>query len=293
MNHQKTLATILTLAGSDPSGGAGVQADCKTIHALGGYALSVTTALTTQNSQGVQAVYQVDPNVFAAQVDALLADYQIDALKIGMLGNADKVEQLSGILQQIPVNTPIILDPVLISSSGKTLLQNNAIAALLEKVIPLVTVLTPNIPEAEFLLAQSDIEIELNDLLSQQEFKTIAKALQQLKCNNILLKGGHGCGDQAIDYLFTELQSKPQIHSFAQPRIQVQHSHGTGCTLSSAIATKLAQGNSIEQAVAASKDYLHQALLQSATGQPHYRPLSEAKNEKSHRSGGLHHFFAK
>lgn len=283
------LATVLTLAGSDPSGGAGIQTDSKTIHALGGYALGVATALTAQNSQGVQSVFQVEPRVFSAQVDALLADYQIDALKIGMLGNADKVEQLNAVLQRLAPQTPSILDPVLVSSSGKTLLNDDAIQMLIKQLIPHITLLTPNLPEAELLLKKLGKSVALNALLGQQQLTEIAKQLARLKCPNILLKGGHSNDELAVDYLFSDLLGKPKIQSFAQHRIQVQHSHGTGCTLSSAIAIKLAQGHPLNEAVSQAKDYLHQALLQSDLGQPNYRPLP-SKEKKNHRSGGLHHF---
>ncbi|BBP44765.1 hydroxymethylpyrimidine/phosphomethylpyrimidine kinase [Thiosulfatimonas sediminis] len=280
------LATVLTLAGSDPSGGAGIQADSKTIHALGGYALGVATALTAQNAQGVQAVFAVEPLIFAAQVNALLADYHIDALKIGMLADADKVLQSADILTKLPLKTACVLDPVLVSSSGKILLAQDAIQHLLHHLIPKVTLLTPNLPEAQLLLEHCGVHVDLNHLLTKQQFSTIRDALAHLHCANILLKGGHSTEDMAVDYLFSDFHKHPQIHSFAQPRITSQHNHGTGCTLSSAIACKLAQGETLHEAVSQAKDYLQQALLHSSAGQPHYLPLKT----KSHRNGGLHHF---
>lgn len=280
------LATVLSLAGSDPSGGAGIQADSKSIHALGGYALSVATALTAQNSQGVQAVFEVSWKAFAMQLHVLDEDYDFDAIKIGMLADAEKIEIICDFLNGHR-QTPVVLDPVLLSSSGSTLLDNDGVELLIKRLIPQITLLTPNLPEAEFLLAQLGIETDLNGLLRQQDVNAIAAALKALNCTNILLKGGHSADDMAVDYLFTGLQTELQIHSFAQPRLAVQHSHGTGCTLSSAIATKLAQGYNLVEAVQQGKDYLHQALLHSDTGQPNYLPV----NEKSHRSGGLSHFW--
>ncbi|QKI88195.1 bifunctional hydroxymethylpyrimidine kinase/phosphomethylpyrimidine kinase [Thiomicrorhabdus xiamenensis] len=278
-----SLPTVLTIAGSDPSGGAGIQADCKSIHALGGYALSVATALTAQNSQGVQGVYPVSVDAFKAQLDSLLADYQIDAVKIGMLAEASKIETVSELLQDLRV--PVVLDPVLVSSSGAVLLQQEAIQHLTEKLLPQVTLVTPNHPEAQLLLQQAGFNGSLQNILKDNE-TVPARAFAEMGIQNLLLKGGHQTGSMACDSLFEKLQSEPEIHSFCKPRLQVQHSHGTGCTLSSAIATFLARGETLLDAVQKSKQYLHQALAGASQAQPHYRPsLHEAE-----RTGGLNHF---
>ncbi|MBO1924625.1 bifunctional hydroxymethylpyrimidine kinase/phosphomethylpyrimidine kinase [Thiomicrorhabdus sp. 6S3-12] len=278
-----SLPTVLTIAGSDPSGGAGIQADCKSIHALGGYALSVATALTAQNSQGVQGVYPVSADAFKAQLDSLLADYQIDAVKIGMLAEASKIETVSELLENLSV--PVVLDPVLVSSSGTVLLQQKAIQNLTEKLLPQVTLVTPNLPEAQLLLKQAGFNDSLQKALQDNE--TIpARAFAEMGIQNLLLKGGHQTGSMACDALFEKLQSEPQIHSFCKPRLQVQHSHGTGCTLSSAIATFLARGETLPNAVQKSKQYLHQTLAYAGQAQPHYR----SSLQESERKGGLNHF---
>lgn len=282
-----SLPTVLSIAGSDPSGGAGIQADCKSIHALGGYALSVATALTAQNSQGVQGVYPVSADAFKAQLDSLLADYQIDAVKIGMLADAGKIDTVAERLDKLQV--PVVLDPVLVSSSGTVLLQQQAIQHLIKKLLPQATLVTPNLPEAQLLLQQAGFNDTWQKNLQDNETvqaQVQARAFAEMGIQNLLLKGGHQTGSTACDVLFEKLQSKYRTHSFCKPRLQVQHSHGTGCTLSSAIATFLARGETLPNAIQKSKQYLHQTLASANQAQPHYHPLEH----EAERKGGLNHF---
>ncbi|HHS99541.1 MAG TPA: bifunctional hydroxymethylpyrimidine kinase/phosphomethylpyrimidine kinase [Thiomicrospira sp.] len=288
---QGQIATVLTIAGSDSSAGAGIQADLKSIHALDGYALTVITAITAQNSQGVQSVFAVPAEQVKQQLNCLLEDYQIDAIKIGMLGNQGIVDVVTEWLKNTP-QTPVVLDPIILSSSGKTLLENTAIENLVKNLFPLCALVTPNLPELNFLLKNSgshEIKGKLN------EMPKLTKQLQQKNWPNILLKGGHTPEEQAIDYLISTSikqkeneQNQANVQSFVSPRITVQHNHGTGCTLSSAIATELAKGCPLEVAVGKAKTYLFTALQQADSYQPHYKELDAEQNTKRH--GGLHHF---
>jgi len=284
------IPTVLTIAGSDCSAGAGLQTDLKTIHALGGYALTVPTAITIQNSQGVQAVYPLEARQVAEQLDCLFADYDIAAIKIGMLTNTEILGAITACLEHHP-NIQVVLDPIVLSSSGKTLLEEPAIHNMVRTLFPLCALITPNIPELEYLLKHVfDCDINLQEI----NIDKVAQILSQLGWPNTLLKGGHSHENQATDYLFTtsedgnRVRDKMHIEKFSSSRIQVQHNHGTGCTLSSAIATELAKGLPLNQAVKRAKEYLFKALQQSDAHQPHYKTL-ELKNQ-SNRHGGLHHF---
>lgn len=293
-NHsptKKPLPTVLTIAGFDPSGGAGLQADSKTIHALGAYALNSITAVTVQNSFGVQAVHPTKPELLQSQLQCLAEDYQFDAIKIGMLADHQQVKIVADFLTAFK-GVPSILDPVLISSSGKTLLAENARKTLITELLPAVTLVTPNIPEAELLLKAAGHE--LNDW--QQ--KTLFKQFSQLGVQNLLLKGGHRKvadepSEHAEDWLFTDLPQQlnnlsQHIGTFTGKRLQIQHNHGTGCTLSSAIATFLAEGKPLKEAVKQAKTYLTEALKTADLYQPNYR--SKSAEIESQRHGGLNHF---
>ncbi|MBF6058959.1 bifunctional hydroxymethylpyrimidine kinase/phosphomethylpyrimidine kinase [Thiomicrorhabdus heinhorstiae] len=274
-----SLPTVLTLAGFDPSGGAGLQADIKTIHALGGYALSVASAFTVQNSQGVSAVYDTDLLQGTQALQHLHKDYQCDAIKIGMLPSLSWVQICHRELSQRN-QVPSVLDPVLVSSSGLPLIDENAIQEMIETLFPQVTLVTPNLPELNYFLGT-------NYLGRLEEMEEIGRQLRQLKIKNALIKGGHAQGDFAIDYLIQNLGERLRVTPFQSPRIQVQHDHGTGCTLSSAIALYLAKGEKLVTAVAEAKSYLNRALNESDRHQPHYRQGPAQKT----RRGGLHHFF--
>ena len=256
-------ATILTIAGSDPFGGAGIQADCKTIHALGGYALSVATALTSQNSLGVESVYTPPVEVFKSQLNCLLDDIKIDALKIGMLSSLENVQTVIELIQQYSLKN-IVLDPVLISTSGHRLLNPDAIALLTEKLFPLTTLITPNIPEALLLTKQEKL-----DQLTEKNLLKLAP--------NILLKGGHNTNSkQATDTLY---QNNRAVKTFQANWVKTNHTHGTGCVLSSAIATQLALGNPLNQAIQQAKEYLSQQLNQSNQLKLSYHNQSNQRRE--------------
>jgi len=287
----KNLPTILSIAGSDCSAGAGIQADLKTIHALGGYALTVPTALTSQNSLGVQQVFPVNSRHVRQQLYALSEDYQIDTIKIGMLTNKDIIEEVSNWLTQFP-SIPAILDPIIISSSGKPLLDSASLTSLKTELFPLITLVTPNLPELNALLNS-------NFLGLFEETDNISHQLTNQGWPNTLLKGGHSKGADAqtnsIDYLFGKQPlSCNESHvilqkSYSSPRLSVQHNHGTGCTLSSAIATYLAKGQPIAEAIQSAKSYLFEALKNADKGQPRYVVLNEDENRQRH--GGVYHFY--
>lgn len=237
---------ILTIAGSDSSGGAGIQADIKTISALGGYAMSVICSITAQNTQTVTAVSDIPPAIVGAQIDAVFEDIRVDAVKIGMVSNADIVHVIADRLKTYQPKITV-LDPVMISTSGCTLLQPDAQQALIQELIPLATVITPNIPEAEVI---SGLEINNEDDIEHALYK-----IQELGCENILIKGGHSSGEP-IDTLLCG----DDMYKFAAKRVDTKNTHGTGCTLSSAIATCLAQTHDLNLAVAKAKDYVTYAL---------------------------------
>lgn len=239
--------SVLTIAGSDSGGGAGIQADIKTITALGLYASSAITAVTAQNTLGVQMVRLVAPELLAAQLDSVFSDLMPQAVKIGMLGTKDAILT---VVNRIKYYSPgrIVLDPVMVSTSGKRLLDEEALAALSENLIPLSSLVTPNIPEAEVLLGGISIQ-------SKEDMQKAALRLSGYYHVPVLLKGGH-LSSEACDLLC----AGGTLHWYCAPRIANPNSHGTGCTLSSAIACGLAEDISLEQSVARAKRYLSGAL---------------------------------
>lgn len=278
-----TLPSVLVIAGFDPSGGAGVLADTKTIHANGGYAACVISAITVQNTQGVKTVDPIDAVTFQAQLSTLAEDMVFDAIKIGMLASLEQVQIVSEFLKTH--NLKVVLDPVLISSSGQELLPANAIPAFIEQLIPKATLLTPNRPEADFLAKKINRPVTHWNQVHRAQ---IAATLSHLNCANLLLKGGHSeTANQGVaeDWLFS--WEDPNVECFRSPWLKVQHNHGTGCTLASAIATQLAFGHSVSKAVELGKRYLSQALAHADQNQPNYHPLPAGKT----RHGSLHHFF--
>ncbi len=237
----------LTIAGSDSSGGAGIQADLKSFAALGVYGASVLTALTAQNTRGVRAVHDVPPEFVCAQIDAVLTDLPIGAIKIGMLSVPATIHAVAQSLAAYP-SIPLVLDPVMISKSGAPLLHDVAVDTLRHALLPRATLLTPNLPEAARLLERT----HLADLLEA------AQALLALGPQAVLLKGGHGDGDEVIDLLVTREQ--PSGYVFRHSRQLTRHTHGTGCTLSSAIAAGLAHGLALPLAVAEAIEWLQGAI---------------------------------
>ena len=238
---------VLIVAGSDSSGGAGVQADIKTVTTLGGYAAAAITALTAQNTTGVFAVLPVPPDFVRRQIDVVLADIGADCIKIGMLHDAGIVAAVAESLASVP-DLPLVLDPVMRSTSGALLLEASAIEVLKRRLIPRARVLTPNLPEAEMLLGRPIAGVE--------DMPAAARALAAFGARAVVLKGGHLAGDTLRDVVV----DGDEIYAFESARIDTRHTHGTGCTLASAIATGLAQGMALRPAVARALDFVQQAI---------------------------------
>jgi hydroxymethylpyrimidine/phosphomethylpyrimidine kinase len=241
-------AIALTIAGSDSSGGAGIQADLKTFTAFGVYGAAVITALTAQNTRGVAAVEPVAASFVFKQIEAVLSDLAVGAVKTGMLANADIVEAVARILRAAPAR-PLVVDPVMVATSGDVLLAPEAVDAVKRELIPLATLITPNLAEAAWLLGAKMAA-------SEAEAVTQAEALMALGCKAVLVKGGHGGGDTAVDILC----DGAGIERFARPRVDTPHTHGTGCTLSAAIAALMAQGVELREAVGRAKTFVWEAL---------------------------------
>ncbi|MEM8802944.1 MAG: bifunctional hydroxymethylpyrimidine kinase/phosphomethylpyrimidine kinase [Pseudomonadota bacterium] len=238
---------ILSIAGSDPSGGAGIQADIKSISANGGYAMAVITALTAQNTQGVTAVEVTPLDMITAQIAAIRADIRIDAIKIGMLGNAPVIETVAEALEGL--DTPIVLDPVMVAKGGDRLLDPSAVAAMRAVLVPRATVITPNLPEAADLLGEAEVS-DIDAMHLQGE------ALLSLGPKAVLLKGGHLKSGDAVDLVL----SPDGTAELTSPRTATRNTHGTGCTLSSALATQLGLGHSLIEAAERAKAYISKAI---------------------------------
>jgi len=238
---------VLVIAGSDSGAGAGIQADIKTVMALGGYATTAITALTAQNSFGVQAAMPVPPAFLRAQIEAVLSDIGADCAKIGMLGTGANVAVVADCLALHP-NLPVVLDPVRLAKGGAALLDDDALAVFIESLLPRATLLTPNIPEAEILTGQP--------IRSLDDRLIAARALLGLGPRAVLLKGGHWPGDRVTDLLLTA----DGVTFFHAPRQATRHTHGTGCTLASAVATGLAQGLNLSKAVQRAHSYVQRAI---------------------------------
>ncbi|MCK0097322.1 bifunctional hydroxymethylpyrimidine kinase/phosphomethylpyrimidine kinase [Yoonia sp. F2084L] len=241
------IPNILSIAGSDPSGGAGIQADIKAISANGGYAMAAITGLTAQNTRGVRAVEMVSPDMITAQIAAIRDDIAIHAVKIGMLGDARTIETVAQALDGL--DAPIVLDPVMVAKGGDRLLAADAVTALRDRLLPRATVLTPNLPEAADLLGVSEATT-LDDMREQ------AVQLRALGCAAILIKGGHLSDAVATDLLVTA----QGVQAFPAPRIDTRNTHGTGCTLSSALATHIGLGHPLPKAARRAKAYITGAI---------------------------------
>jgi hydroxymethylpyrimidine/phosphomethylpyrimidine kinase len=260
-------AIALTIAGSDSGGGAGIQADLKTFSALGVYGASVITALTAQNTRAVTMVEPASAAMIAAQMQAIFDDLDIRAVKLGMLGGTDAIRTVvSGLTG---CDLPIILDPVMIAKSGDALLEGSAIGALRDLLLPRATLLTPNLPEAARLLDRPVAE-------TQDEMKDQAFALMELGAKAVLMKGGHAEGPECRDLLVTT----DQVTAFTAPRHATRNTHGTGCTLSAAIAAGLAKGLDLTQSVTRAHRYLQGAIATADDLQV------------GHGHGPVHHFHA-
>lgn len=242
------IANVLTIAGSDSGGGAGIQADLKAISAMGAYGLSVITALTAQNTRAVTAIHDVPPDMIAAQMDAVFDDIRIDAVKIGMLSRPEVIAVVAERLRQYGAEK-IVLDPVMVAKSGDALLQPDAVSALVDHLLPLATVITPNLPEAGVLLDRTPPR----DLDAMRRAATDLRALGP---KAVLLKGGHLEDGDAVD-VFEDENGRQELPS---PRIETKNTHGTGCTLSAAIAALLGQGVALPDAARRAKNYIAQAI---------------------------------
>jgi hydroxymethylpyrimidine/phosphomethylpyrimidine kinase len=242
------IRNVLSIAGSDPSGGAGIQADLKAFSARGVYGMAVLTALTAQNTQGVSGVHLVPPQFVASQIAAVFADIRVDAIKIGMIANSGIAEAVAAAL--LPHRgIPIVIDPVMIAKGGAALLDSDAVDVLTQKLLPLATLLTPNLPEAAALLHEPVAT-------TRDEMAAQAERLRALGPVAVLVKGGHLESAESPDVLSTA----SGIRWFEGNRLPTKNTHGTGCTLSSALAAELAKGASPEDAVAIAKDYLAGAV---------------------------------
>lgn len=260
----------VTIAGSDSSGGAGIQADLKTFAALRVYGASVITALTAQNTRGVQAIHDVPADFVAAQIDSVFTDLSVTAVKIGMLSQVATIEAVAAGLRRHAGGIPIVLDPVMVATSGDRLISEEAVEALRRHLLPLADLVTPNLPETATLIGEANAASE-NEAVAQ------GRRLLAIGARGVLVKGGHGIGSESVDHL---LCADGTLRRFAAPRIETRNTHGTGCTLSAAVAAGLARGLALVEAVAQAKRYVSAAIAGAdavAVGRGH---------------GPVHHFHA-
>ena len=249
----KKYKTVLTIAGSDSGGGAGIQADIKTISAMGCYAASAITAVTVQNTLGVQTVHPVPLDILEGQIDAVLSDIGADAVKIGMLHSAEVVELVARMIEKYSIRN-VVLDPVMVSTSGHRLIEETAVQTIKEKLLPLARVVTPNIPEAEVLIGR---------LISGEcDFLSVSQELAECYGVSVLLKAGHLTGETLTDY-FNNAEDGT-LTLLPSQRVDTVNTHGTGCTLSSAFAAGLAKGLDLTQSAHAAKHYIEQAIISGA-----------------------------
>ncbi|MCC5977248.1 MAG: bifunctional hydroxymethylpyrimidine kinase/phosphomethylpyrimidine kinase [Salinarimonas sp.] len=241
-------AIAVTIAGSDSGGGAGIQADLKTFSALRVYGASVITALTAQNTQGVQAIHDLPAEFIAAQMDSVFSDLKVDAVKIGMLSKPDVIETVAAGIERHNISR-VVLDPVMVAASGDRLVSEDAIDALRNVLLPHAAIVTPNLPEAAALLGEDVAQDE-------EAMRDQGKRILAMGPSAVLIKGGHGSGIESTDLLI----ESTNVHRLPAPRIDTRNTHGTGCTLSSAIAAYLAQGHTLHPAVEAAKAYISAAI---------------------------------
>ena len=262
--------TALTIAGSDSCGGAGIQADIKTMSALGVYAASAITAITVQNTMGVYAIQKVEPDIVKGQIKAVMDDIHPDAIKIGMVNDAETIHAIAETLKGYTPSQHsfhLVIDPVMVSTSGCRLMQADALDVFIKDLLPLATLLTPNIPEAEILAGMKIQDIE--------DIRLAATRIIQLGCKNVLIKGGHFEGKEKTDYLFEKNDFKNTVDCSYEERegatyletkykgetVHTRNTHGTGCTLSSAITSFIARGCNMPTAIASAKKYLSDAIF--------------------------------
>ncbi len=241
-------STALTIAGSDSGGGAGIQADLKTFSALGVYGASAITAVTAQNTRSVAAVGEIPAKLVAAQIDAVLDDIEVHAVKVGMLFTSEVTRTVAARLRERSL--PVVLDPVVVAKSGDALLREDAAAALIGEMLPLATLVTPNLPEAARILGDAQAA-------SEEQMVAQARALVRLGARAVLMKGGHGTGPTVTDFL---VAGEAEPARLAAPRRETRNTHGTGCSLSSAVAAEPAKGRQLADAVRRAHAWLQQAI---------------------------------
>lgn len=262
-----TCPSVLTIAGFDGSGGAGIQADIKTFSALGCFATSALTALPVQNTQGVRKIYPIPESAVAEQIEAIMDDIFPQAVKIGMVHTPQLVETIVNTLAKYP-KIPVVFDPVMVATSGHRLIEEETVNTIINKLFPIADVITPNMDEAT-ILAKAEVK-------TLEDMQAAGKLISGLGCKSILLKGGHQESDIITSLFFDETG---QIHSFETEKFKTNNTHGSGCTLSSAIAAYLAQGNSLYDSVSLGQQYVFEAI-------------KSGKDFKTgHGNGPLNHFF--
>ena len=266
---KKKYRRVLTIAGSDSGGGAGIQADIKAISAMGCFAASAITAVTVQNTLGVQAVHPVPLDILEGQIDAVLSDIGADAVKIGMLHSAEVVSLVADKMKQYGVRN-VVLDPVMVSTSGHRLIEDSAVQVIKERLLPLARVVTPNLPEAEILVGRK--------IAGECDFRDVAMELSSAYGVSVMLKAGHLSEETLTDYFHNAEDGSLTL--LPSKRVVTRNTHGTGCTLSSAIAAALARGEGLTEAAKSAKRYLEQAII------------SGAEYEIGNGFGPVDHFFA-
>ncbi len=265
---KKKYNRVLTIAGSDSGGGAGIQADIKAISAMECYAASAITAVTVQNTIGVQVVHPVPLDILEGQIEAVLSDIGADAIKIGMLHSTEVVKIVAQKIKQYGIKN-VVLDPVMVSTSGHRLIEESAVEVIQEHLIPLARVLTPNVPEAEILIGK--------EITGECNFEETAKELAHRYGVSVLLKAGHLSGDVLTDYFYNN--EDDTLTLLPSRRVETRNTHGTGCTLSSALAAALAKGEDLKDAAKSAKKYIEQAII------------AGADYEIGHGHGPVNHFF--
>ncbi|MCF8233127.1 MAG: bifunctional hydroxymethylpyrimidine kinase/phosphomethylpyrimidine kinase [Bacteroidales bacterium] len=258
----------LTIAGSDSGGGAGIQADLKAFSANGVYGMSAITAITAQNTEGVRDIHPVPVEIIESQIDSVMEDIGTDAVKIGMLHSSQVIKTVLRSLQKYQMHN-VVLDPVMVATSGDKLLKDDAIETLIKELLPVASVITPNIPEAEIILDKK--------INTKEDFKNAARELSQTGAESVLLKSGHFKGNELTDIFY--ISSQDELIEIPFKRIDTKNTHGTGCTLSSAVASWLALGYTLKEAIRKGMEYTHQAILEGSTYQI----------GKGH--GPVHHFY--
>jgi len=239
---------VLTIAGSDSGGGAGIQADLKTITALGGYGMTAITSVTFQNTRGVYGIHDLSPEEVYRQIEVVVTDIGVDSAKTGMLSSAEIIKAVARAVREFGIPN-LVVDPVFVAKSGDRLLKEDSIGTLKRDLLPLATVVTPNVPEAEEICGQRISKL--------RDVEECAKKIYEMGPGAVVIKGGHLEGDKVIDVLY---EGGDEFHYFVRDRIGTEHTHGTGCTFSSAIALFLGRGLSVKEAVEKAKVYVHNAI---------------------------------